>query len=101
MSSGRSAGVGAVSYSMLAAVCAMLTANLLVACVFIEQAHTEVDLSGLGDHAQQPNGVRDEITRLPASGCVYRRAVQGQPSGRRARRRRVVEREDAVDRSLD
>src|SRR5205814_10302337 len=38
MSSGRSAGGGAGSYSMVAAICVMLTENLLLADVFTRQA---------------------------------------------------------------
>src|SRR5262249_42294523 len=47
MSWGRPAGGGAVSYSMLAAICAMLTINLLLAYVAAKQCHTEADSNQL------------------------------------------------------
>jgi cysteine synthase A len=48
-----------------------------------------------------PRGARDEEARLPAGRRVHRRAVQGQPCRGRARRRRGVERRDAIDCGLD
>src|SRR5262245_52780616 len=51
MSSGRSAGGGAVSYSMLAAICAMLIEPPSV-CAFDQQGYAEADEASFGDHTR-------------------------------------------------